>query len=238
MHPALNSIFAVGYTLIMSGRMLLTAKSGDGQIRQQYGVQWARTLCRRCGVTLQCFGLEDVDFSQPVVVVANHQSYFDIPVLVLATGHMFSFLGKRELFHIPLFGAAIRRAGCVPIDRGDRAQARTSVAEAAAQVQSGLSVAVFPEGTRSHTDELLPFKKGAFYLAQRAGAPVLPIGIKGTRQILSKTGLLIRPGKVEVHVGKPLRCVADSEKARDDLRKKTRAAIAELIGARRRAPSL
>jgi 1-acyl-sn-glycerol-3-phosphate acyltransferase len=234
--PAINSLFCVSYTLLMSGRAWRRCSATyDNGAYGEVGLAWARHLCERCGVRVHSSGSELVDWRRPLVVVANHQSFFDIPVLLLASNCGLRFLAKRELFKVPLFGAALRRAGMVAIDRANRTAAHRSVEEAARRVRQGASVAVFPEGTRSHGGELRPFKKGAFHLAQRAGVPVLPVGIAGTRDVLAKDSLLVHGASVAVHFGQPIACSDDSEEARERLRAEAWAAVASLKEAAERA---
>jgi len=165
-----------------------------------------------------------------LVVASNHQSLFDIPSIIVALDKAFGFLTKKELFRMPLFGRAMRRLGCVSIDRADPQSARKSIAVAAAQVRAGSSLVVFPEGTRSPDGRLLPFKKGPFYLVQAARVPMIPVGVVGTHRVLSKSGVLIYPGEVEVRVGRPILCAGDSGPAREQLRQNLREAVLELTG--------
>lgn len=231
MHPALSTLYGLAYTAWMAERALVGASwHGSDEAVKHTAMRWAQRLCADCGVSIEAHGVGRVDWTKPVVVASNHQSLFDIPVLLTALNRPFGFLTKRELFRIPAFGEAMRRLGCVPIDRGNRRSAQASIEQAAEQVRAGSSVVVFPEGTRSSDGRLLPFKKGIFYLVQAAGVPLVPVGITGTREVLSKQGVLVRPAQVQVHVGEPLWCTGSTAEAREQLRADLREAMLQLTG--------
>jgi 1-acyl-sn-glycerol-3-phosphate acyltransferase len=231
MKPAVRTVFSVAYTLRMSEKALLrTLVHRSDDAVKQTAIEWAKTLCDRCGVHVKARDADLIDWKQPFVVASNHQSLFDIPSIIVALDTAFGFLTKKELFSLPLFGRAMRGLGCVSIDRTDPQSARNSIAQAAAQVREGASIVVFPEGTRSPDGRLLPFKKGPFYLVQAAGVPMVPVGVIGTHRILSKNGVLVYPGEVEVRVGRPISCRGDSRQAREELRQNLREAILNLTG--------
>ena len=173
------------------------------------------------------------------VVMSNHQSHYDVPVLYYVLGGRMRMVAKKELFAVPLFGRALRTAGMIEVDRGNRSRAIASLAAAKEQLEAGTQIWIAPEGTRSETGELLPFKKGGFVLALDMKAPILPITIKGTRDVLPSHGMLSRHG-VEVHVTihPPIdtapfasRCgtVAETKAARDALMNDVRLAIASAL---------
>lgn len=230
MHPALGTLFGLGYTFLMSERALVASaiRRSDDAVKD-VALRWAHTLCARSGVRVHARGLDHAKWNRALVVAANHQSLFDIPVILAATGRPLGFLTKRELFSIPAFGKAIQRLGCVSIDRGDPSSARESIRIAAQRVRNGASLVVFPEGTRSANGELLPFKKGPFYLIQAAQVPALPMAIIGTTHVLKKNGVLVRPADVEVRVGEPLYCEGSSAQARETLCRQVREAIGSLM---------
>jgi 1-acyl-sn-glycerol-3-phosphate acyltransferase len=133
------------------------------------------------------------------VVMSNHQSHYDVPVLYYVLGGRLRMVAKTELFALPLFGRAIREAGMIEVDRKNHARAVASLATAKTHLEAGTHIWIAPEGTRSATGALLPFKKGGFVLAMDMGAPILPITVQGTRDVLPANGMLSRRG-VEVHV--------------------------------------
>lgn len=142
--------------------------------------------------------------SQPFVYMANHESLFDIPALVLAIPSDFRIVAKRELLFVPIFGWALWLAGFVFIDRSDREKAIRKLEKTARAMRRGRSIVVFVEGTRSPNGRLLPFKKGGFILALQAGVPIVPVSLRGGRNILPKGSLHPRPGEIRLVFGAPV----------------------------------
>lgn len=165
-----------------------------------YARLWARVSLKLAGVTLKVRGQEHLQPSQAVIYMPNHQSNFDILALFAGLPGQFRWLAKEELFHVPLFGLAMRRCGYIPLNRTDRKKAVKSVIEAAQRIQSGTSVVIFPEGTRSPDGQLQEFKKGGFMLALKAQVPVLPVVIRGSYAVMPKTSRWIRGGTIEVRI--------------------------------------
>ena len=128
-------------------------------------------------------GLEHLAPNQAYVFAANHRSNFDIFTLIAILPGRLMFVAKQSLFRIPLFGHALIRMGSVPLDRSNLKQAVKSLDRAAARVKAGASMIIFPEGTRVAAPELSPFKKGVFIMAAKAGQPIVPVSISGTRFI-------------------------------------------------------
>ncbi len=146
-----------------------------------------------------------LDAESQYVFMANHRSLFDIPALLTTLPGQTRFLAKKSLFQIPVFGWAIKMGGFVTIDRKDLSTARDSFAVAVAQLEkAGVSVLVFPEGTRSLSEDLLSFKRGGFLLALKSGLAIVPVGIAGSAQIQQKRSFKIRPGSVRVNYGRPM----------------------------------
>ncbi len=165
--------------------------------------RWANGLLWALGVRVtQCGPLPDLR-KHPLVLVSNHQSLVDIPVLLSLLPEI-RIIAKKELFRIPLFGRAMRRAGFLEIDRSNRARAFHTIDEAAERVRAGTSILVFAEGTRSRDDHIQPFKKGAFVLATSAQVAVVPVAVRGANRRLPKGALSLNPGTVHVAFGAPL----------------------------------
>ena len=161
--------------------------------------QWARAVVENARIHLTVEGRGNLRPGETYLIMSNHQSLYDIPVLFQAIGSNVRMITKRELFGVPVFGGALDAAGFISIDRRDRNAAIRSLDRARALLASGTHVWIAPEGTRSKTGELLPFKKGAFYLAFEAGLPILPVTLSGTRNALPAKGLRSRAG-ADVHV--------------------------------------
>ena len=147
-----------------------------------------------------------LDARRGYVFMFNHQSHLDIPVLyAVLPEQTIRFVGKTELFKIPVWGAALRRAEFVEVDRGDRTQAVAALGHAAELVRDGVSIAIAPEGSRSRDGRIQRLKKGGFHLAIATGAPIVPVAIRGTIDILPAGARSMRSGvPVKVVVGEPL----------------------------------
>jgi len=166
---------------------------------------WARLVLIVCPVmAVQLNGIQHLRGRGPYVLVANHQSLSDILAL-LHLAHPFKFMGKKELFWIPFFGWALSLAGHIPLVRGDRESGHRALERASEYVGRGVSVLLFPEGTRSRDGNIHDFKVGAFKIAVERRVPVVPIVIDGTRDVIQKGSLVIGPRrKVMVQIEAPV----------------------------------
>lgn len=218
--------WVVGSTLIMS-LLAITLALLDGNQHAVHRVAriWGRMILAVSGVRVTVRGLEGIDPRRAWVFMSNHQSNFDIPVLLSCLTVPFRWLAKAELFHLPIFGRAMRGAGYISIDRSDRPAAIESLRQAAETIRRGVSVLIFPEGTRSLDGTLKPFKKGGFVMAIEAGVPIVPVALKGTFAIMPKNQLLIRPQKVSMVIGEPVATAGYGLHAKEALMKEVRNAI-------------
>lgn len=164
---------------------------------------WGRAFIRSGGWKLRVEGMGNLP-SGGAVLVANHQSVVDIPMLLAAFPRTVVFLAKRELGEIPLFGKAMAAAGNLFVDREDPRDAVRMLREAGARLRDGRLVVVFPEGTRSGDGSVGEFRPGAFFLAQKSGAPVVPVYLDGGYRAIPKGGLRARPAELLVRVLPPL----------------------------------
>jgi 1-acyl-sn-glycerol-3-phosphate acyltransferase len=164
-----------------------------------------------------------------VVFCSNHQSNIDPPVLFDALHSRVHILYKQELDAIPILARAFRLGGFIPIDRRHREAAMRSIEAGAQSIRSGNSFLIFPEGTRSRTETLLPFKKGGFIMAIKAQAPIVPVAIQGGRAAMRKGSWLIRPVLTRVHVGQAIETTGLGLEQRDELIARVRAAIEALM---------
>jgi 1-acyl-sn-glycerol-3-phosphate acyltransferase len=166
---------------------------------------WARFLLWGSGVKVKVEGLEKIAPGGSYVFVSNHLSYMDTPVVLANIPVQFRFLAKSGLFQIPLLGTHLTRAGHIPVPRDDaRAAVKTMTTAAQAIRERAISLLVFPEGGRSQTGDLAAFKEGAAYIAIRAGVPLVPIALKGTREILPFGSAHVRSGYVTMRIGDPI----------------------------------
>jgi 1-acyl-sn-glycerol-3-phosphate acyltransferase len=167
--------------------------------------QWSLNLMFVTGVKLTVEGAENIDKNKNYVFVANHQGYFDIPVLYAGLGSMLSFIAKKELFRIPFFGWGMKAIGCINIDRSNPRKARKSITRGVSVLKkNNISLVLFPEGTRSASGKVGEFKRASFTLALESGVPVVPVAICGTREVQRKESYRISPAAVRLVIGAPL----------------------------------
>ncbi len=179
------------------------------------------------GIRVSVRGLEHLGDARNVMLMANHASMLDPCVLLEAIPVDFKVLVKQELFKVPFLGTAMRRAGLIPVDRADRERARASIAKAVESLKAGNSFLVFPEGTRSRTGELGDLRKGVFIAAMEAGSRIVPVAVKGTRELLPKGRFSIQPGPVTVELLPPVQASPDG--SREDLMAEVRVRIAAAL---------
>ncbi|CAB1075816.1 Acyl-CoA:1-acyl-sn-glycerol-3-phosphate acyltransferase (EC [Olavius algarvensis Delta 1 endosymbiont] len=188
---------------------------------------WARGILFVSRIKVTINGLANIDPTQSYVYMSNHQSNFDIPVLLAHLPVQFRWLAKAELFKIPIFGRAMRGAGYVKIDRFNQQSAFESISEAAGKMKNGVSVMIFPEGTRSRDGKIKNFKKGGFIMAVDAGVPIVPLVLKGTWSIMDKSSMRINKGEVSLNIGAPIATADYTRENKDDLMQSVRAIICE-----------
>jgi 1-acyl-sn-glycerol-3-phosphate acyltransferase len=207
---------------------LFGVKRRPGGIYDWATVDWSKGLLRAAGTPVQVSGLDLIPKEGPVIYASNHTSMFDIWALAATLPGSTRFVAKEELGRIPVLGLAMRRAGHIMIDRFNRARAHEAYEQAAATIRSGINPIVFPEGTRSLTGELLPFKTAPFALAITAQAPVVPVYVHGTYKIMPKGTFKLRPRPIHIEIGAPIPTVGLSLDDRTALRDRVRAAIVAL----------
>lgn len=216
---------------IVMGSISMAASLTDSTGRTQHKVAqiWARMLAAISGVRVRVEGLERIDPRAPYVIASNHLSYMDTPVVLGWIPLQFRFLAKRGLFRIPFLGHHLRRAGHIPVPREDARAAVKTLNDAGRIVRErGISILVFPEGGRSPA-ELGPFKEGAAYLAIRAGVPIVPVALVGTRPVLPMGSVHVRPGRVAVRIGKPIPTTGMKSHDRAALTERVRNEVARLM---------
>lgn len=166
---------------------------------------WSKILLHAAGVRVTLLGQENIRHPQSYVVVANHQSHMDLPLIFAYLPLHMTVVSKKELFRIPVFGWALTGAGILKIDRSNSAQSIETLRKAESTIlREKLSLLMFPEGTRSPRGELRRFKKGPFVFAIKTGLPILPVSILGTASILPKGTIWVRPGEVALMVHPPV----------------------------------
>lgn len=187
---------------------------------------WCKMRLVTAGVRVTVTGLENIPAGRAVMFTPNHQGNFDIPVMLTSLDSPHGLLAKIETKKIPFVRTWMRLLGCVFVDRSDARSALHSLAECTRLLESGESLIVFPEGTRSKGPAMGEFKQGAFRMACKAGAPVVPVAIDGTYRAMEANGGLIRPAHVRVQILKPIETKGLSRAEQKTLGDETAAAIA------------
>lgn len=186
------TLFAMGLTLNRSASMWVVQR------------WWSPVLIWAGGGKLEVSGLENLTQGQPYVFVSNHQSTIDIPVLFYAIPFDSRFVAKKQLMYVPMIGWYMWLAKFVFVDRANSREAIRSLDAAGVRIRGGISIIVFPEGTRSEDCRVHPFKKGPFALAMKARVPVVPVVIEGSGRLMPKNSWNITPGPIKVKIGVPI----------------------------------
>lgn len=184
------------------------------------------------GMKVVVINRENILLDRAAVYAVNHASNVEPPILYAVLSPLFPrlrILYKAELRKLPILVRAFDLAGFVPLERGNRDQSLPAINRAAAALREGHSFLIFPEGTRSRTGDLLPFKKGGFIMALQGGAPIVPVAIKGARDAMKKGSLVVRPVRVTVRFGRPIETAGLAIEDRDTLIAQVRAAVAALL---------
>jgi 1-acyl-sn-glycerol-3-phosphate acyltransferase len=222
-------------TGILAAQIVLADRLGFERALRRYcyrNPRWsARTFLWAAGVEVEFEGLEHLKGSGPRVLVANHESWYDVFALSGCLPAEYRFVIKKELEKVPIWGRAWRSCGHISVDRRNHQSAVQSLARARAMSEGDdILMVVYPEGTRSPDGQLLPFKMGAFVLALQLGAPVIPVAVFGGRQIMTKGDWRIRKGDIRIVIGEPIPVAGMTHGDRDVLAAQARAAIVAMRG--------
>jgi 1-acyl-sn-glycerol-3-phosphate acyltransferase len=191
--------------------------------------RWSGRLLAQADVRLEVVGRERIDWRETFVVMSNHRSLYDIPVLFQAVPGTLRMVAKAELFRVPIWGPAMRAAGFIEIHRKDRERAVASLRASGSVLDEGVNVWIAPEGTRSRSGDLGRFKLGGFMLAIETGHRILPVSLSGTEGILPADGALVRRGaRVCAEFGEPVDPSSFGANGRDRLVEAVRASIEEM----------
>ncbi len=225
-----NLFLLVGSTLLAVVTLLVAWIPPRGTWSFAIMRVWSSSVLAASLVRVEVRYAPELEPGKSYVFLANHQSLFDIPVLIATSPGQLRMVAKRSLFQIPLFGWALKAGGFIPVDRADRSSATQTFASAFARLRQGTSMLLFPEGTRSLDDTLLPFQRGGFLLALKSGLPIVPVGIRGSRAIQGKSSFTIHPGTVTVTYGAPIDPSAYGLRRKKELTAEVRRRIAEPAG--------
>ena len=238
MHTAIAVVRSV---VTYVGILLYIALAGPVALLFGFVFRWKRGMyvLGRAGVRL-ALALSGIRYALegrsnlpglPAVFCSNHESNIDPAVLFLALHPRLHVLYKAELHNFPLMGTVFDVGGFVAVDRHDRARALASIAEGARSLRAGNSFLIFPEGTRSRTGQLLPFKKGGFIMAIDAQVPIVPVAVSGGRDAMRKGSAVVRPARVSVRVGTPIPTAGLTLADRDRLIERVRGIVQGLLDA-------
>ncbi|MCD4674730.1 MAG: 1-acyl-sn-glycerol-3-phosphate acyltransferase [Desulfobacula sp.] len=191
--------FLLSFFILVFCLFFLPQKTTFSIARFLFGI-----LIRLMGIKLEVTGQDNIRSDQPYLIMGNHQSLFDIFVIPVAIPLCFVGVEAAYHFSLPVWGYLIRKWGCIPIERNNIKKAILSLEKAKKILLSGMSIGILPEGHRTLTGEIGPFKKGPFHLAKSANTDILPFAINGLFNFHRKSSLILRPGKVKVNIGKPI----------------------------------
>jgi 1-acyl-sn-glycerol-3-phosphate acyltransferase len=198
-----------------------------GRVIHCYARLWGKIALLANRVKVKLEGMGHVTGEGPYIFMSNHQGYYDVFALL---GHLpvqFKWLVKKELFSIPFLGWTMAAAGYINVDREGTRKTVEALNEAAQKIREGMSIVIFPEGSRSPDGSIQTFKKGGFTLAIKSGVPIVPIAITGTREIMPKGRLTVAAGQIRIQMGHPIPTQNYSLKDRETLIKKVNRAISE-----------
>jgi 1-acyl-sn-glycerol-3-phosphate acyltransferase len=191
----------------------------------------ARSWLGLSGVRVRVRGLELLNPKQTYVFISNHRSHLDTATLFLYTGRRIGILAKKELLKVPILGYGMGFVNVLAIDRSNRERALETTNQATERIKSGISFGVFAEGTRAKPGDMLPFKKGAFYMAAQAGVPIVPVAIKNTDILMGKGTGVAKPGTIEIVFLRPVTTEhVKSDEEVNRLVKEVHSFIAEELG--------
>jgi 1-acyl-sn-glycerol-3-phosphate acyltransferase len=212
-------------TVVDAVRGRITVELCDNRLRG-----WAKKLLDHAEVERVVVHPERAATSEIFVVMSNHRSLYDIPLIFESFPRTLRMVAKAELFRVPIWGRAMREAGFIELDRNNRVRAKQGIEVARARLEQGINVWIAPEGTRTRSGELGPFKGGGFRLALNTGLRILPVGIRGTEKILPADGALVHRGaSVELEFGEPVDPKGFGEGGRAELMKEVRRAIEAMV---------
>ena len=221
---AATCVFLMGVTTSLTSLF-----DSRGHIQHRVAAFWSRLFLACSGVKVNASGLDRVPRDGRLVLVANHLSMVDIPVLMAHLPVSFRFLAKSSLFRVPFIGWHLRRGGHIRVNRDHRWSAGRALGRVAKVLAGGVPVLVFAEGSRSRGEGLQEFKVGAAHVAIRAKAWLVPVGLAGTDKVMSKGSFFCRPGRVGLGVGDPIPTAGMTKQDSAYLTESLRARVSELI---------
>ena len=213
-------------TLILGVLVLLVYPvDRKGRMGHRCARLWGKIALLANQVRVKVEGLNKIKGEGPFIFMSNHQGSYDIFALLGYLPFHFKWLAKKELFAIPFFGWTMSAAGYISLDRQGTRETVEAMNQAAQRIREGMSVVIFPEGSRSPNGSIQPFKKGGFTLALKSKVPIIPISIAGSREIMPKDRLTASPGEIRIRIGDPIETQSYSTKDRTLLMERVHQAI-------------
>ena len=213
-------------TLVLGSFVLITYPfDRKGRVIHHYARLWGKVALLANRVKVKIEGMENLKGKGPYIFMSNHQGSYDIFALLSHLPYQFKWLAKKELFSIPFFGWVMAAAGYISIDREGTRKTVEAMNVAAQKIRGGMSVVIFPEGSRSPDGSIQPFKKGGFTLAIKSKVPIIPIAISGSRDIMPKDKLTAASGEIRIRMDHPIKTENFSLKGRESLMKGVREVI-------------
>jgi 1-acyl-sn-glycerol-3-phosphate acyltransferase len=222
------SILAFFFLFVMPPIMLAAKIKGDDDYAYPWARWGAKKWLRWSGMKIKVTGAGNLDRKQSYVFVSNHRSYLDTAMMFVYTGKKMGVIAKKEMLKLPVAGKFMKYVNVIAIDRTNKASAIETMKNAADKLRSGISFGIFAEGTRAMPNELLPFKKGAFYMAIDTGFPIVPVAMKNTDYAMGKKSSAANPATCEMIMLAPIETKnLASERDPAELLIKVRSAIPE-----------
>jgi 1-acyl-sn-glycerol-3-phosphate acyltransferase len=197
-------IIAVATILVAVATIILSPLLPNSRLSYYPARWWGRVICKLCFVRVKVYGLGVLNPCQSYVFVLNHQSIFDVFVVYGWLPYIFKWMMRSELRKIPFVGKACEAAGHIFVNRANPSAAKASILKAESQLRNGISVVIFPEGTRTYTGAMGKFKRGAFQIAADLSLPIVPVTLKGSFERMQRNSPHITPGVIEMRIHKPM----------------------------------
>jgi len=225
------TVLFIAILTILGGVLGLASRLVDssGDLVLDLARAWSRWVTSFAGVKIVVENRATLVPDQPYVFMANHASSLDIWAVFVAIPRRIRLIAKKQLGRIPLFGWVMRAGRFIFIDRQNGVAARRSIDEAGKRIHDGASVLLFPEGTRTRDGTLGSFKKGGFHLAIKAGVPIVPVALRGTRELMPAGSLLLRSGTMTVIIGEPIATQGLSDEDRTNLNERVRGVVETML---------
>jgi 1-acyl-sn-glycerol-3-phosphate acyltransferase len=219
----------IAISILILGSLVIITSPFDrkGKVIHHYARLWGKVALLANRVKVRVEGIEQLKGEGPYIFMSNHQGSYDIFALLGYLPFQFKWLAKKELFSVPFFGWVIAAAGYISIDREGTRKTVEAMNEAARKIREGMSLVIFPEGSRSPNGSIQPFKKGGFTLAIKSKVPIIPISITGSREIMPKEKLTVTSGEIRIRIDHPIETQNYSLKDRESLMEKVSKTISK-----------